>query len=136
MRRLEDFIGAYDVHRVIEDARSGAQSRFEGRADITATLDGALYRETGTLNVNGQSLRAERSYAWSQQGARIHVQFADGAPFHDFDPATGGQATEHLCGQDMYRGGYDFSQWSCWSVTWDVVGPRKDYRSVTLYVRR
>lgn len=136
MRGLADFIGAYDVSRVIEDARAGGESRFEGQAVISPDRDGAIYRETGDLILNDQRFQADRSYLWRAQGGRIEVLFEDGRPFHDFDPQIGGQATEHLCGDDMYRGGYDFSQWSCWAVTWDVKGPRKDYRSVTWYVRR
>lgn len=135
-RALGDFVGEYDVSRVIDDVRAGAQSRFEGQARVTPDDDGATYRETGALIVNGDRFQAERTYLWRPIGARITVLFADGAPFHDFDPVQGGDATEHLCGQDLYRGGYDFSQWSRWAVTWDVSGPRKEYRSVTWYMRR
>lgn len=137
MRRgLADFLGNYAVSRAITDRKAGAETRFEGVAEIVADADGAVYREMGQLIVGDQQFEAERSYLWREQGPFIAVLFEDARPFHDFDPVAGGQATEHLCGQDMYRGGYDFSAWSCWSVTWDVVGPRKDYRSVTWYVRR
>ncbi|MCF2872205.1 DUF6314 family protein [Octadecabacter sp. G9-8] len=135
MRTLADFIGAYDVSRVIDDAHAGGQSRFEGRAVIAPDDAGAVYTETGHLIVNAQRFQAERSYLWRENGPRVDVLFADGRAFHDFDPQAGGHAAEHLCGEDMYRGGYDFSEWSCWAVTWDVQGPRKDYRSVTWYVR-
>ncbi len=135
MRGLDDFIGAYRVSRVITDHRAGVESRFEGRAEIATCEGGARYVETGALIMNEQRFEAERQYLWRQDAGRIHVDFADGAVFHDFDPETGGQASEHLCGEDMYRGGYDFSEWTCWSVTWEVLGPRKDYRSVTWYVR-
>lgn len=136
MRGLTDFIGTFDVSRVIDDALAGGQSRFEGEAVIKADGDGAIYTETGALIMGEQRFEAERSYLWRPNSARIDVLFADGRAFHDFDPQTGGQASAHLCGSDMYRGGYDFSEWTCWAVTWDVLGPRKDYRSVTWYVRR
>jgi len=135
-RSLDDFLGRFSVERRIEDRRAGAQSWFEGRAEITAQDDGALYLEKGDLILGAQRFTAERSYLWRPAGARIEVLFDDGRPFHDFDPVSGGQATEHLCGDDVYRGGYDFREWSCWSVTWEVSGPRKDYASVTWYVRR
>lgn len=134
-RTLADFIGSYTVSRKIEDRRAGAETQFEGTAQIVPTPDGATYRETGHLIMGQQRFEAERSYLWHAEGARIEVLFSDGRAFHDFDPSAGGDATEHLCGQDMYRGGYNFSEWSCWAVTWDVSGPRKDYRSVTWYVR-
>jgi len=132
-RGLADFLGRYRLTRQIEDARAQAQSRFEGEAVIAATSDGASYREVGQLIMDGQRFEAERSYIWRQKGARIDVLFADGRPFHDFDPVAGGKATEHLCGADWYRGGYDFKSWPEWSVTWDVSGPRKQYRSVSVY---
>ncbi|SLN59328.1 DUF6314 family protein [Pseudooctadecabacter jejudonensis] len=136
MRGLGDFCGHFTVSRTIEDRRSGAQSQFEGTADIIATPEGATYAEAGELILPAGRFAAERSYLWRTTAGRIEVLFADGRPFHDFDPEVGGQATEHLCGADMYRGGYDFSEWTCWAVRWDVTGPRKDYTSVTWYVRR
>ncbi|WP_296417335.1 DUF6314 family protein [Pseudooctadecabacter sp.] len=136
MRGIADFQGGYTVSRRIEDRLTGAETTFEGTATITADGPGAIYRETGALQMGSGTFTAERSYLWRPAGARIEVAFADGQPFHDFDPEHGGQATEHLCGADMYRGGYDFSEWTCWSLRWDVSGPRKEYTSVTWYVRR
>jgi hypothetical protein len=134
MSRLSAFIGSYDVERVIEDRRAAAQSRFDGRAVLYLSSTGAVYRETGALILNDQRFHAERSYLWHEDTGRIWVRFADGRDFHDFDPKIGGLASAHLCGADMYRGGYELSDWPRWSVTWDVSGPRKDYRSITTYV--
>jgi len=124
------------VSRRIKDRLAGTESQFEGEAEITKSPEGAIYRETGDLILGAQRFTAERSYQWRSAGSRIDVMFEDGRPFHDFDPVAGGQATEHLCGDDLYRGGYDFSEWSRWSVTWEVSGPRKDYTSISWYVRR
>jgi len=130
-RRLLDFLGTFDVRRTIEDARSGQTAIFEGRMSLTGDGNTASYEETGHLLTNGQRFAAQRRYIWQTTGDGIAVLFEDGRAFHDFDPEQGGQASEHQCGEDMYRGGYGFSNWPSWSVTWDVVGPRKDYRSVT-----
>jgi hypothetical protein len=135
-RQLADFFATYDVSRVIEDAKTCGQSRFDGQAVIAPDTQGALYMETGHLILNEQRFQAERSYLWRANGPRIDVLFDDSRAFHDFDPQQGGQATEHLCGDDMYRGGYDVLDWPRWAVTWNVSGPRKDYRSVTWYVRQ
>ncbi len=134
-RDLAAFFGGYSVTRRIEDRRAAQTVRFEGRAQISEgdTRHSALYREAGEMQVAQGRFTAERSYLWRAQAGRILVQFDDGRPFHDFDPVSGGAATEHLCGQDWYLGGYDFSDWPQWSVTWEVSGPRKDYRSVTRY---
>lgn len=133
MRSISDFIGVFDIIRVIDDRKSMSQTRFEGQATVSATPHGAEFHEAGVLVLNGQRFTAERRYIWHEDAARICVSFQDGRTFHDFDPTKGGQATEHLCGEDMYRGGYDFSDWPRWRLVWDVTGPRKDYRSVTQF---
>jgi len=133
VRGLADYVGRYKVARQIEDARAKASSTFEGEAEIVATQDGATYTERGFLVMGEQRFAAERTYLWRSAGTRIDVLFADGRPFHDFDPVAGGKATEHLCGADWYRGGYGLTDWPVWTVTWDVEGPRKSYRSVTTY---
>lgn len=135
-RGLEDFLGRYTVSRTIVDRKAGAEAQFEGLAEIAADGVGAVYRETGHLIMGDQRFEAERRYLWRARGPLIAVLFEDGRAFHEFDPVAGGQANEHLCGEDLYRGGYDVSQWSCWAVTWEVTGPRKDYTSVSWYVRR
>ena len=132
---LSAWFGAYRIARQIDDHRAGQTAIFEGRAEITANAKGAIYSETGQLQMaQGATFHAERVYFWAVQGPRIAVFFEDGRPFHDFDPVAGGAATEHLCGQDWYRGGYDVSRWPDWQVTWEVTGPRKDYRSLTRYL--
>ena len=120
---------------MITDARAGSEAQFEGHAVIAPVGEGAVYTETGALIMGAQRFEAQRTYRWHRAGGRIEVMHADGTAFHDFDPQAGGAASAHLCGDDLYRGTYDFSQWSCWAVTWTVQGPRKDYTSVTWYVR-
>ena len=133
-RSLSDFLGCYAITRVIEDSHADQVLHFEGEASVTASLEGAIYAETGKMTFpNGQSFQSERRYLWIDDGALVRVSFEDGRPFHDFDPVQGGAATEHLCGEDMYRGGYDFSEWPRWSLTWAVSGPRKDYRSHSMF---
>ncbi|SMX32256.1 DUF6314 family protein [Octadecabacter ascidiaceicola] len=135
-RELSAFIGRYSVSRRIDDRHAQIETLFDGQAEIAVQGDGAIYREVGHLIVGDQRFEAERRYLWHEDAERIFVSFEDGRAFHDFDPTLGGQASEHLCGEDMYRGAYDFSEWARWSVTWNVQGPRKDYMSTTSYVKR
>jgi hypothetical protein len=134
-RRLDDFFGRYSLAREIYDRRAGQVLRFTGFAEITPTDAGALYIETGEMVMpEGQVFQAQRRYLWAARGDKVQVSFDDGRAFHDFDPQQGGAATEHLCGEDMYRGGYEFSDWPHWSLTWSVSGPRKDYRSQSFFI--
>jgi hypothetical protein len=92
------------------------------------------YRETGELRLgDGPSFVAERAYLWRQDGRRIAVDFPDGRPFHDFDPAK--PAAHHLCIADDYAVRYDFGMWPAWQAAWTVTGPRKDCTMVSRYSR-
>jgi hypothetical protein len=61
------------------------------------------------------------------------VLFADGRPFHAFDPGAARPEAAHDCPPDLYRVRYDFSDWPDWQAAWEVRGPRKDYRMVSRY---
>lgn len=133
---LQDFAGRWTLHRRIED-RLGAQTgTFEGTATLEPDGAGLLYRETGWLSLGGRpAVRGDRGYLWTADGARIAVAFADGRPFHAFDPAAPYPAAEHLCGADLYRVRYAFADWPAWRAVWEVRGPRKDHRLESVYRR-
>lgn len=135
-RELSAFIGRYSVSRRIDDRHAQTETLFDGEAEIAVQGGRAIYREVGHLIMGDQRFEAERSYLWHEVGGRIFVSFEDGRAFHNFDPTLGGQASAHLCGEDMYRGGYDFSEWPRWALNWRVQGPRKDYVSTSRYLRR
>lgn len=133
-RRLSDFVGTWHLARDIDDWLSGAPARLEGSAALTASGIGATYEETGTLRLGtGPSVAARRRYLWRDVGHEIAVAFADGRPFHSFDPGEAQPEAEHLCGADLYRVRYDFTAWPVWRAVWEVRGPRKDYRLVSVY---
>lgn len=133
---LADFAGRWSLSRQIEDRLAGAAGRFEGEA-VFAPHEGCglIYRETGQLTLgNGPAFAAERGYLWRSVGGVIAVDFADGRPFHQFDP-SGDPAAQHVCIADDYRVRYDFARWPVWLAEWNVLGPRKDYRMRSLYRR-
>lgn len=130
--RLADFTGRWRVERQISD-RLGPDGLFEGEAVFAPVPGGLTYHETGTLRLGqGRGFPAERAYFWRADGARIAVDFADGRPFHDFDPAA--PAAYHLCIADGYSVRYDFAGWPAWQAEWTVKGPRKDYTMISRYV--
>jgi len=133
---IEDFSGAWRIQRDISDLRILETGTLEGQATFTPDADGLRYHETGQLRFAGSApVLAERRYIWTFQADIITVTHADGSPFHSFERSAGFTATPHLCGQDLYQGTYSFTQFPDWQVTWQVTGPRKDYRSVTSYSR-
>ncbi len=121
---------------MIDDRLTGQTGRFTGTATLTADGPGLTYDETGTLTLGpNPPLQATRRYLWRTDEPRIAVLFADGRPFHSFAPAAPTPAADHWCDPDSYRVAYDFTRWPDWTATWDVTGPRKDYRMTTRYRR-
>ena len=134
MPQLADFKGDWQITRLIEETGGGA--RAEGMARFRPDGSGALrVEESGTLTLAaGTVLRFERAYLWAQgPGGLIRTAFADGRPFHEFDPALARPQARHDCAPDTYDVAYDFSRWPDWTAVWRVTGPRKDYQMRTEY---
>ena len=132
---LQDFAGCWTLRREIAGADRAPMGCFEGRAQFV--LEGAtlIYRETGRLTLDAQSMEARQTHTWRQDGARIFVTFADGRPFHHFDTSVSTPRARHLCAADTYVVSYDFGQWPEWEAEWAVTGPSKDYRLRSSYRR-
>ena len=137
MLRAADFEGAWQLTRQIDDRLAGQVAEMDGKAGFKLDVPDALtYVETGQLRIaGGPPFEARRRYVWSFVDDRVFVTFDDGAPFHSFAPKGKGVGTDHPCGDDFYRVTYDFTAWPTWRATWDVRGPRKDYTSVSVYMR-
>lgn len=77
-------------------------------------------------------MTAERTYLWSApEECAIDVAFADGRPFHAFDPTVPIATAVHVCGEDRYEATYEFADWPVWRLSWRVMGPRKDLLVIT-----
>ena len=133
----DDFVGEWQLDRLIAD-RTGAQSgTFKGQADFRATGDDTLaYDETGLLTLDhGPVLTATRRYVCVFEGPRVLVAFEDGRAFHAFTPQGHAAGTDHPCADDFYTVRYDFTAWPRWTASWTVKGPRKDYVATSVYER-
>ncbi|PID37093.1 MAG: hypothetical protein CR993_02165 [Rhodobacterales bacterium] len=130
---LEDFIGRWRLERRIDDARAGQVVRFCGEARFEAGENGVIYIESGILALPGQGdIRAERRYLWRKEPQGIAVFFEDGRFFHHISPGEAPKAA-HYCAPDQYDVAYDFTHWPCWRAVWQVFGPKKQYRSESVY---
>ena len=134
MITLQSFQGEWTLSRTIQDTGTAGTGRFDGTARFSADAHGLLYREEGQLVLPGQgAFTAVRHYLWRQDGPLITVNFDDGRPFHQFDPAAPTPNATHLCINDTYRVAYDFGDWPRWTARWNITGPRKDYAMVSCY---
>lgn len=127
---LADFAGTWQVQRQITP-HVGTPAQFAGQAVWSRADGGMRYVETGLMTLASHPpMQAEQRYFWADD---LAVFFDDGRFFHQI-PAAGGQVA-HWCAPDRYTGTYDFAGWPRFQITWDVTGPRKNYRSVTEYAR-
>ncbi len=134
--RLSDFEGEWRLSRVIDDRLAGRVGRLDGRAAFRPEGGALVYREEGVLRLPGQPpLTAAQSHVWRDEGALVAVFFADGRPFHRFDPSGTVAEARHDCAPDLYLVRYDFGGWPVWSTQWTVAGPRKDQVLSTRYRR-
>ncbi|GGF68565.1 hypothetical protein GCM10007301_30280 [Azorhizobium oxalatiphilum] len=82
----------------------------------------------------GHDLPAQRMYWLEREARAVRVRFPDHRPFISLThEAT--QTVEHRCGDDLYRGRFIFADDRRWVETWSVRGPRKDYRSISHFLR-
>jgi len=134
---LSAFQGEWRLTRVIEDRRAGRVGRLAGQARFAADPVDLIYTEEGVLRFPGsQPMTARQSHLWRAVPQGIAVDFADGRPFHVFDPLVARPMARHDCPPDLYDATYDFTAWpQGWRCVWEVRGPRKDYRAVSDYIR-
>ena len=130
-----DFVGDWRIERRIHDRMLNHEVRFTGLARFTDQGFNTLgYVETGELFIPDQkSITATREYRWSFVEGEVFVSYSDGSPFHSFHPSSESWGARHLCGPDVYDVKYDFRKWRKWTMTWEVKGPRKDYRSISVF---
>lgn len=133
---LPDFAGCWRLSRRITDRSGGQSGHAEGRVEFLRDGAALRYCETLTLYLPGQGpISGTRNYVWLPDPVGIAVTFDDGRPFHRIALGQGAPRDVHDCGADRYAVTYDFADWPVWAVTWEVTGPRKDYRMETLFVR-
>jgi len=133
-QQLADFLGTWQVERMINDARSGQTLRAHGQATFTPDDAGMLYHEKLQLVVPGQApMTATRRYTWAAAPGGVAVHFDDGRYFHHLALGQVAPTDHHACDPDSYEVHYDFARWPAWSATWRVHGPRKDYVMTSHY---
>lgn len=127
---VEDFLGEWAVKRVVLDRTSMGRVFFDG----SVTIDRDRFDERGEGLFNGYRSSTTRIYRLQFSPERAIVLFPDGREFIRLDDRPV-QTVLHHCGDDTYRGRFFFLSSVAWIETWQVTGPRKNYRSFARYQR-
>ncbi len=128
--------GSWRITRRISDARLGIAGRLTGLATFTPSADGLVHDEKGELRFGNHLGSATRRYHLVIGGASAcEVRHADGSFFHHLDLASGWADILHQCGGDIYHGRYRVLRGDRFAVSWQVRGPRKQYRLSTVHAR-
>jgi len=78
------------------------------------------------------TVRASYTWHWAPGAAAAAVRFPDGRAFVDgVDFLVAPCHVRHACAPDDYEGVFARAGDAGFSISWTVVGPRKDYTSVT-----
>ena len=133
--RLDAFVGTWSIDRSIEDIAAGRNGTFAGHGTYRREGSILVYEEAGTISFpDYPAMAAQRSYRWRDGGdGSIVVDFADGRFFHRFYADETRPNAAHHCPPDRYQVSYDFSRWPRWNAEWRVLGPRKNYLTVSTF---
>ncbi len=122
--------------RRISDARADMMGRLTGWAVFTSSADGLIHEEKGDLSFGAYRGPVARRYHLAIESPFTGmVRHWDGSLFHALDLVSGTAGILHRCGEDHYRGRYRVLDENRFTVSWQVTGPRKQYRLATLYRR-
>jgi Family of unknown function (DUF6314) len=127
--------GAWCLDRRLTDHRHGVSGTFCGEAEFAATGDPQLlrYGEQGELRFGGHAGPAWRALLCrGLPGGAVDVRFADGREFYRLDLGSGRWRAKHVCaGRDDYVVTFRVLSPDLVEERWRVLGPDKDYVSVT-----
>lgn len=136
---LNYFRGHWRLQREVSDqpVMTGT-AEFADCADHSRQLD--YLEKLSWPGPNGQPIHAQRAYLYRQTDTGLAIDFADGVSsgklFLAFAFERAHELTSHhLCIADHYDGRFVFYSTDRFELSFQVVGPHKDYRITTVFER-
>lgn len=136
---LKYFQGSWRLRREVSD-----QPLMTGIAEFTPSLSKNnqldYIEKLSWPGPGGQPIHAQRAYTYRQTETGLVIDFADGVStgelFLAFDFERAHELTSHhLCIADHYDGRFVFHSADRFELSFQVVGPHKDYQITTLFER-
>lgn len=132
----------WSLRRRVRDRASGLVGTVRGRlliehvgADELTWAESGLFSWTlpGAGSSAGRQAPVTRTLRLARDDGQWWMRFADGSPFHPWRP---GEPVEHPCRADLYTGRIDIApDGESMRTLWDVAGPAKDQRLITVLTR-
>lgn len=140
-----NLIGVWNFSRSIKDYLNKAEISATGIVEFTSiNLNKTLYKEEGSLLMNGKKISFTRKYYYCLEEGLIKIYFADGVNygslFHTLDinfkelPAMA--KGRHLCINDLYQGVFHFYHENKFKNSFKIKGPHKDQLIDTVFDRQ
>ncbi|WP_108125646.1 DUF6314 family protein [Saccharospirillum mangrovi] len=136
---LNYFTGAWRLERRVTDQPlMHGEAQFSPSATQPNHLD--FVERLSWPAANGQRIQAQRAYTYRRTDTGLAIDFADGvstgALFLAFDFDRASELTSHhLCIADHYDGRFVFHSAQAFELSFQVVGPHKDYHIRTRFER-
>lgn len=119
-------LGKWQFDRHVVDRKSGISHTAQGQLQVTQST----WQESGIMDT---TTHFTLSYGLQFQENGITVTFPDGQLFYTLDTITENAPIEHLCGDDVYRGQWIYTNANSFTLIWHVIGPKKNYTMTTHY---
>lgn len=129
--------GLWKINRTIIHNNPYSHVEISGTASFSLHNDVLLYHEKANLkNLTQYETYGYRRYRYiyDQNAQKLFKYFDDGKLFYELHFENGSASGHHLCNDDTYSAKYQFLSDKNFSLSYEVQGPKKDYRILTEYV--
>lgn len=128
---LPDLAGTWRIRRRVLPC--GA--RFEGVAVISGPAERLNYSEKGCLHLADSSHEAYRDYIYVPNENLLEILHPEGKSFLKLAFAYGQARDSHHCGDDFYEAVFRFKGPDRLVTAFDIAGPKKRHRIVSVLTR-
>lgn len=135
---FKNFIGIWDFNRIITGSLTAVKAYGTAEFKPTSTKENELhYIEQGIIVTANYSGKITREYFYLWEDMQIKVLFSvQGKPANLFHVINDQFIGNHVCINDQYQAKYNFLQNDKFILTYKVHGPKKNYVSITRFIKR
>ena len=145
----KNIIGNWQSKRLILDRLNGSKALFLGKMSISPETEISIesgqgfkhklislnLREEGTLTIKNKTYQFSQEYLLNLSKDRCDVLFNNKSLFFSINRLAESQGINHSCKSDQYFGKINFVNESSFLLSFNILGPQKEYFLKVLYKR-